>query len=304
MDNTNFETTKENNSKSKLLLNIVLGFSFLLIISYYLFSSPSLNKDKTIHIAPSDSLSKISNKLKSDNVVRSSVSLKIFVYIFSGDRHIPKGDYLFKKGKSVISIAWQLSRGRHGVEPIRITFKEGFTKDDMAKLLAEKISSFRKDLFLSDERSKEGYLFPDTYFFFPLSTNDEILDEITSNFNNRINSIDKDIKSSGKSLSDIIIMASILEKEASGKDDAPIISGILWKRIKLGMPLQVDAAKETYREKGLPKNPISNPGLSSILSAIHSKDSPYMFYLHDDIGQVHYARDFSEHRSNIARYLK
>lgn len=304
MDNQNDATKMENNSKSKLLLNIILGLSCLLIISYYLFSSPNLSKDKTIHIAPSDTLSKISNELKSEKIVRSSFSLKMFVYIFSGDRHIPKGDYLFKKGKSVFSIAWQLSRGRHGVEPIRITFKEGFTKDDMAKLLSEKIPSFRKDLFLSDKRSREGYLFPDTYFFFPLSTNDEILEEITSNFNKKIASIDNDIKSSGKSLSDIIIMASILEKEARGKDDAPVISGILWKRIKLGMPLQVDAAKETYRESGLPKSPISNPGLSSILSAIHPKDSPYLFYLHDKGGLVHYAVNFSEHRSNIARYLK
>jgi len=230
--------------------------------------------------------------------------LRVFVFIFSGDKHISSGDYLFKKGKSVLSVAWQLARGIHGVEPIKITFKEGITKADMAKLLAEKIPSFRKDLFLSDKRSKEGYLFPDTYFIYPLSTTDEILNDITSNFNKKIASIDKDIKASGKSLSDIIIMASILEKEAKGKEDAPIISGILWKRIKLGMPLQVDAAPKTYDESNLPRSPISNPGLSSILYAIHPESSPYLFYLHDDFGQVHYAVDFSEHRSNIAKYLK
>jgi UPF0755 protein len=304
MDNLNEEIKKENNSKSKFLLNTILGISFLLIISYYLFSSPILNKDKTIHVAPSDSLSKISNELKNENVVRSSFVLKAFVYVFSGDKHIASGDYLFKKGKSVFRVAWQLSRGRHGVEPIRITLKEGFTKEDMATLLADKISSFRRDLFLSDKRSKEGYLFPDTYFFYPMSTTDEILNEITSNFNKRISSISKDIKSSGKSLEDIIIMASILEKEAKGKVDAPVISGILWKRIKLGIPLQVDVAKETYKESGLPKSPISNPGLSSILGALHPESSPYLFYLHDDVGLVHYAVDFSQHRSNIAKYLK
>lgn len=295
---------KENRRKSKFVLNAILAIGFLILISYYLFSSPAQNKDRIIHVAPSDSLSKVSSELEKENVVRYSSMLKIFVYIFSGDRHIPNGDYLFKKDKNVFSIAWQLARGKHGVEPIKITFKEGFTKADMAKLLAEKIPSFRKDLFLSDKRSKEGYLFPDTYFFYPLSTNDEILSDITSNFNKKITSIDKDIKSSGRSLSDIIIMASILEKEAKGKEDAPIISGILWKRIKLGMPLQVDAAPKTYNESNLPKSPISNPGLSSILSAIHPESSPYLFYLHDDAGQVHYAVDFSEHRSNIAKYLK
>ncbi|HAE36832.1 MAG: Aminodeoxychorismate lyase [Candidatus Nomurabacteria bacterium GW2011_GWF2_35_66] len=304
MENYNTETTTENNSKSKLLLKIILIIGFLVIVFYFLFSSPVNNKDTTIHVAPSDSLSKISNKLKSENVIRSPFSLEVLVYIFSGDRHISNGDYLFKKGKSVLCVAWQLSFGKHGVEPIRVTLKEGFTKEDMATLLADKIEGFSKDLFLSDERSKEGYLFPDTYFFYPMSTTDEILTEITSNFNKRIASVDKDIKSSGKSLRDIIIMASILEKEANGKGDSYVISGILWKRIKLGMPLQVDAVKSTYKENGLPENPISNPGLSSILSAIHPEGSPYLFYLHDDTGQVHYAVDFSQHRSNIAKYLK
>ena len=99
-------------------------------------------------------------------------------------------------------------------------------------------------------------------------------------------------------------MASILEKEAKGDNDAPYISGILWKRINIGMALQVDAAPVTYDEAGLPSKPICNPGLVSIKAAINPKNSSYLFYLHDDDGQVHYAEDFSEHRSNIAHYLK
>lgn len=304
MDEDSTQTIMENTSKSKLSFRIILSLGFLLVVLYYIFLYPVLNNDKVVHITPSESLSKIASKLESENVIRSSSSFKILVYIFSGDRYIKPGDYLFKKGKGTLAVAWQLSRGVHGVEPIRITIKEGFTRDDIANLLSDKVPSFRKDLFLSDVRSKEGYLFPDTYFFFPLSTNDEILNEITSNFNRRIMSIDEEIKSSGKSLSDIIIMASIIEKEANGKDDSPVISGILWKRLRLGMPLQVDAAKETYKEKGLPKTPISNPGLISISSAVSPQDSPYLFYLHDKDGNVHYAVDFNQHKSNINKYLK
>jgi len=304
MDNLNEEIKTEKNSKSNLVLNIILGVCFLLIFSCYLFGAPTREKDLITHISSSDSLTKISNDLKNKKVVRYSYISKILVYIFSGDKLVPSGDYLFKKGENVFSVSGQLSRGKHGVEPIRVTFKEGISREDMANLLADKIPSFRKDLFLSDERSKDGYLFPDTYFFFPLSTTDEILDEITKNFSKKILSIDKELKASGKSLSDIIVMASILEKEASGKNDISLISGILWKRTELGMPLQVDAAPSTYKEIGLPDTPISNPGLLSIKAAIDPKSSPYLFYLHDHNGQVHFAFDFNGHRSNIAKYLK
>ena len=304
MDNLNEEIKTEKSSKSNWILNIILGVSFLFIISYYIFSAPIRNKDVIIHITPNDSLSKISSVLEGENIIRSPFLLKISVYVFRGDKNIPSGDYLFKKGESLLGVAWQISRGKHGVDRIRVTFIEGMKNEEMAKLLADKISSFRKDLFLSDSRSKQGYLFPDTYFFFPLSTTDEILNEITANFNKKIKSLNEDIKSSGKSLSDIIIMASIIEKEASGKDDIAVISGILWKRIKLGMPLQVDIAPTTYDEAGLPSAPISNPGLTAIKAALNPTASHYLFYLHDDSGQVHYAVDFSEHRSNIARYLK
>jgi len=304
MDNSSLEFKKEKSSR----LNWMLGIALIAIICFaifsYVFKAPVHEGDVTIHVTSSDSLQKISNILGEKEVVRYPYIFKILVTIFSGDKHIPSGDYLFKNNESLWDVSWQVSRGIHGISPIRITLTEGMTNVDMAKVLSAKILTFNKDIFLNDPRSKEGYLFPDTYFFFPLSTTDEIVNELSTNFKKRIALLNNDIKSSGRSLSDIIIMASILEKEANGKDDGAIISGILWKRIKLGMLLQVDAAPTTYKEAGLPVIPISNPGLSSINYALHPEDSSYLFYLHDSNGQVHYAVTFSEHRSNIARYLK
>ncbi len=304
MDILKGEKKVGNNSKSKLVLNTILTISFLVIIGSYLLRAPIHEKDVIIHISSNDSLSKISNVLESEKVVRNPILLKIFVLIISSDKKIQSGDYKFVKGEYLWNVAWQIGRGIHRIERIRITFKEGLTNLQMSDLLADKILNFQRDLFLTDPRSKQGYLFPDTYFFFPLATTDEILVEMTSNFKKRIASLDKELKSSNKSLSDTIIMASILEKEVGGEDDAPIISGILWKRLKLGMLLQVDADPSTYKNYGLPKSPISNPGFTSILSAIKPVDSPYLFYLHDSNGQVHYGVDFSQHRSNIAKYLK
>lgn len=99
-------------------------------------------------------------------------------------------------------------------------------------------------------------------------------------------------------------MASILEGEAKGKEDIGLISGILWKRISLGMPLQVDVDRSTYEKKGFPVAPLNNPGLMSINASLNPIASKYLYYLHDKNGKVHYATSYEEHKRNINNYLK
>lgn len=291
--------------KNKILnIQILSIFIIIVLIIFYFLSAPFKNNDVLIHISRGRPLSSISSELINDQAIRSDLTLKFFIKLLGTKKGIISGDYLIKKNSPIWIVAWQISRGHHNVLPIKVTLKEGVTKNNMAKILADKIPNFNTDLFLNDPRSKEGYLFPDTYFFYSLSSTDEIITDITANFQKRISPIDKDIKSGNHSLSDIIIMASILEKEASDKNDITIISGILWKRIQLGMPLQVDAATITYKEVGLPESPIDNPGILAIKAALYPQESVYLFYLHDKDGNVHYAVDFNEHRSNILKYLK
>ncbi len=304
MDSLNNEIKNRKSFKSYWILDIILIIGVFFIFIHYILSAPIGNRDRTIHISSNDSLIKISQDLKNNNIIKSPYIFKTLMYVLSKDRKVKYGDYLFKANSSVLSISLQIAKGRHDVSPIKVTLREGMTNDDMSKLIADKLPITRMDAFLSDPRCKQGYLFPDTYFFYPLTTTTEVLEEITANFKKKILVLDNDINSSGRKLSDIIVMASILEKEASGKSDSAIISGILWKRIKIGMPLQVDASPSTYKNANLPVDPISNPGILSINSAIHPEDSPYLYYLHDKNGVVHYATNYSQHKINIARYLK
>jgi UPF0755 protein len=160
----------------------------------------------------------------------------------------------------------------------------------------------------------------------PWTTPDTVLNTLKKTFDQKIESLSDDILVSKHSLKEIIIMASLIEKEANGEEDRNIVSGILWKRIDKGIPLQVDApflyilGKEsseltrsdlainspfnTYKYKGLPPSPIGNPGLASIKAAISPKESPYLYYLHDKEGIIHYAKTFTEHQNNIKKYLK
>jgi UPF0755 protein len=188
--------------------------------------------------------------------------------------------------------------------PIVVTIPEGFSLNQIADTVAPKLANFNKTQFLLKAKDLEGYLFPDTYFFLNNANEGDVIKSMSDNFNKKINPLLPEIISSGKTERDIIIMASVIEREAKGDTDRGIIAGILWKRIAIGMPLQVDAAPETYKTKGLPENPIGNPGLLAIQSAIHPKSSPYLYYLHDKNGIVHYAKTFAEHQVNIEKYLK
>jgi UPF0755 protein len=103
---------------------------------------------------------------------------------------------------------------------------------------------------------------------------------------------------------EVISLASILEGEAKTEEDMRIVAGILLARLKYGMPLQVDAAPETYKTKGIPPIPINNPGMMSLLAVFNPTNSQYLFYLTGKDGAMHYAKTYDEHKRNIRKYLR
>jgi UPF0755 protein len=292
-------------NRSRAFLYFAAG-AVLLALFYFLFiSAPFYFKPGSIlSIEEGMSLRKVSLTLKEDKLIRSRVAFETFVIIYGGERHMVIGDYLFDQKLPVFEIARRIARGEHHLPPVKVTIPEGFDNQDIAKALSVKLTNFDSSVFLSEAADKQGYLFPDTYFFFSTSDQEDALKYMESNFTKKIAPLLPDIAASGHSESDIIVMASIIEREAEGDADREYISGILWKRLSLGMPLEVDAAPETYKTKGLPAEPVSNPGLLAIKAAIHPSDSPYLFYLHDKNGNIHYAKTFAEHKANELKYLK
>ena len=208
---------------------------------------------------------------------------------------------------------------------ITITIPEGYTVKQIAKVF-ENNNLFLKGEFLSLYETDEGYLFPDTYKFFKNTTPQKVSEKMKNNFDIKVAEFLPEIARQKKSLNDIIIMASIIEKEVHNPEDRKIVSGILWKRIERGIGLQVDASLmyilgktsaeltqddlkinslyNTYKYKGLPAGPISNPGKNAIEAAIFPQTSPYLFYLSDNDGITRYARNFEEHKNNKFKYLQ
>ncbi|OHA80703.1 MAG: hypothetical protein A2675_02975 [Candidatus Yonathbacteria bacterium RIFCSPHIGHO2_01_FULL_51_10] len=264
--------------------------------------------------------------LRASGVVRSSALLETYVVLLGGEHRIKAGEYLFSDPETPYAIASRIINGEYGFSQVSVTIPEGSSREDIVRIVSTKTSSaFDGEEFLRLTSDKEGYLFPDTYFVMKNVQAETVALRMEENFKRKIASRESEITASGKSLHDILTMASIIEAEATTPEDRRLVSGILWHRIALGMPLQVDAAfvavngkttfeltlddlkidspYNTYRFKGLPPGPINNPGLDAIDAALQPTTSAYLYYLSDNSGVMHYARTFDEHRANKQRYL-
>ena len=199
---------------------------------------------------------------------------------------------------------------------------EGFRARDLYNYLPK---LFIKDSAIDLERY-EGYLFPDTYNFNAQAKVTDIIEKLTENFEIRTHKFREQVHPQGLSFEEVIILASIIEREAKDNDSKRIVSGILLKRLAIDMPLQVDAVFDylfdvtssevteahlnsdspynTYIFRGLPPKPISNPGIESIRSVYEPTVTAYLYYLTAPDGTFHYAETFDEHKVNKQRYLR
>lgn len=304
-----------------VVLACVFGVGVLSVVS----PPPQFPAHHIVTIKKGLSLSEIASTLKQEHVIASALVFETATMLFGGAQGAQAGAYYFNTPDSITTVAYRVSHGLFGVDPVKVTIPEGATVADMAAILTRDIPDFDTNTFLAVAKPKEGYLFPDTYFFSPTATPQDVVDEMYSTFQKKISTIAPLVAQSGHSLSNIVTMASIVEKEAHMLSDKKLVSGILWKRIDIGMPLQVDAPfvylegkgssqltttdlattspYNTYVHKGLPPTPISNPGIDSLIAAADPTSSPYLFYLSDSGGDMHYAQTFDQHKVNKAKYL-
>ncbi|OGF78794.1 hypothetical protein A2W54_04160 [Candidatus Giovannonibacteria bacterium RIFCSPHIGHO2_02_43_13] len=212
------------------------------------------------------------------------------------------------------------------LKEITVTVPEGVNIRQIGEIF-EKNGMFSKKVFLGAAESDEGYLFPDTYRFYKDATPQDAVLKMKENFLKKITpDILGEIAAQKKTLDEIIIMASILEEEVKSTEDRKIVSEILWKRLKLGMGLNVDSALtyvlgkisaeltasdlkydsryNTYRYRGLPPTPISNPGMDAILAAMNPATTKYFYYLTGKDGKTYYAETLEKHALNKRKYLR
>lgn len=281
---------------------------------------------KTIITIPEGtSVSDIATILKDEQVIRSRIAFSIRVRLQGLDTKVKAGEYYFDTQLTLPAVVERVTTGTFGLEPIRIRIPEGSTTYQMAHLFEETFEEFNAGSFLLLSEDKEGYLFPDTYFFLPNVTTTEVLQTMERTFYERLRSIEDKIASFGKPVHEVVTMASLLEKEARDYEERRVIAGILWKRLQIHMPLQVDAVfgfiektdtfspnfshleidsvYNTYKYNGLPPGPIGSPSLEALEASVSPVQTDALFYLHGRDGELYTAQTYEQHLENRRRYL-
>ena len=300
--------------KAKIFIGAIVFFVLAGNIWLFFMSAPkNFPSGQAVMIEKGIGLAEISGKLKEAGLVRSKYAFALYARAFGKSKKIKYGKYLFNEPVSVFTLTSRLAKGEFGFKPVKVVIPEGLTVKEIAELFIA-FENFDKKEFLEKTKDLEGYLFPDTYLFLPSAETDQIIGTMEDNFKNKVGGVEKDI----------VIVASLIEKEVPDSDDRKIVSGILWKRLKIGMALQVDAVfpyitgkqkvlsddlkidspYNTYLYKGLPPGPIANPGLDAIETARNPKESPYLYYLSGKDGKTHFAKTFAEHLRNKEKYLR
>lgn len=303
-------------------------FLALIISIYWIYLTTPVSKlevPKLIEIEKGSTLKDVSQKLSDEGFIKSRTILNTIIILSGGDDRVVSGEYLFEKAPSLFEVAKRITTGDFGIEIREVFLPEGVTVAQIAEIMEENFPYFEKDAFMQLASESEGMLFPDTYNFLETVKAFEVYNTLKDNFEKKIVEIKPLIKENNLSLRDVVIVASMVEKEATA-DSREEVASIIWKRLEEDMLLQIDATfvysigkgtfdltmkdltdeenpYNTYVHKGLPPTPISNPGLESLKAAAAAKPTEYMYFLTGRDGEMYYATNFEQHKKNRARYL-
>jgi UPF0755 protein len=321
------------------------------------FIEPDDDTETVVLIIESgDTVKDISRNLREMSIITGEFFFERYVQFSGSDASFQPGEYEIKKGMSYQRLAELMTN--IDINEITITIPEGFTikqigetleqeelcdMNDWYSIVGEPGVDYRVDTVSvkpislvdtfpvleskPDHVSLEGYVFPDTYRFFSDATAEEIVVKMLANFSDKLSpEMQLEIENRGRSVHQVITVASIVEREVMTDEDRGIVADIFWRRLSAGMPLQADSTVNyvtgksdpsilntdrdvnsswnTYKYPGLPPSPISNPGEASIIASVYPEANDYWYFLTDEDGNVHYAASNDGHNENRAKYLK
>jgi UPF0755 protein len=297
----------------------------------------SAEKEAMLFVVPKGwGVSKIAQQLEQEGLIKNSLVFKILARVEGLEGELQAGDFRLSPAMSPKQILNQLT---HGSVDIWVTIPEGLRKEEIGLKIKQAFKSMDQDFdaqgFVDQAATREGYLFPDTYLFPKGASPARVINIMTNNFKKKTADLERHTY---LSQDQIVILASLIEREAKFPQDRYLVSGVLLNRLKEGWPLQVDATVQyvratrecsgsrledcnwwpasltnqdlemdspynTYKNKGLPPAPICNPGLASLKAAVDPKETDYWYYLSEPSGETHFSKTNEEHNQKIEKYL-
>lgn len=342
--------------KNKKIIILVVALIIIATIGvglavYYQYSLKPLDKngeEKLVDIPSGYSLKKISSLLKESEIIKNSTSFELYVKQKALGNKLKAGKYLLSPAYSVDEVVEMIVGGKVINESIAVTFPEGWTLKQMAEELEKNNLVSSKDMFIAEaseiekyqssytflstidnisERTLEGYLFPDTYYF----DKDERVENIVKKMLSRFDEVfkkeySKTAQELGMTVDDIVILSSIVEQESKFDIDRPGVAGVFYNRLEKNMKLQsdvtvlyalgvkkeqvlwkdleVDSKYNTYKYLGLPIGPIGSFGEASLKATLNPQDHNYYYFIAKPDGYCIFNETLKEHDIDVNTYLR
>ncbi|MBF0106684.1 MAG: endolytic transglycosylase MltG [Deltaproteobacteria bacterium] len=278
----------------------------------------------------------IAKKLAAQQIIRHWLDLEVYLRTKKKSHLLKAGEYVFEQGLSLESVVEKMVSGK--VRRYKVTIPEGYNLTDVCNLFAQKglvdrdtcLQLTRRVDWLKDSSAAvtlEGYLFPETYLYEKRTTPEELFKQMTAQFYKKLGE-ERFIKAKQKGLSvhDLVTFASVVEKETGLGSERPLIAGVFYNRLKIGMLLQsdptviygisnfngnltradltTDSPYNTYTRPGLPVGPICNPGILSIDAVLNPTTTDYLYFVAKGDGSHYFSRSLAEHNRAVNDYQR
>ncbi len=313
-----------------ILIVVILALAIFAYLWWLRAIAPvdkAITSYKTFVIARGEDIRTIAKRLQKEGLIRDPIAFFLLVRYGGFQKDIQSGDFRLSPSEDLKTIAGTLT---HGTLDVWVTSLEGWRNEEIALKLNQLIGIPESD-FLTNAR--EGYMFPDTYLIPKDASGAGVASLFLENFNKKVTpDIITKAKQKGLTVNDLIIIASLVEREAKYDEDRPIVASVILNRLKLGMKLDVDATVQyalgyqadqkswwkkdlttedivivspynTYKNNGLPPGPVCNPGLAAIKAVAEAPDTNYLYYVSDKTGKIHPAKTVEEHNGNVQKYV-
>lgn len=332
-----------------LILILVAGGGVITLFVSLMPPSTS-GADQLFVIQKGEGVKEVAAALKRERLIKSTFAFETYVWLDGSSTSFQAGEYLVRPTMSSQELISLFTKGDTASRETIITIPEGWTMKQIGSYLVNEKKLFSLEAwdnavaatdsralipgvtynFLSDKpasTSLEGYLFPDTYRVFKNASPADVVKKMLDGFAVRVDAKTlAQIHDQGKTVFEVLTLASIVEKEVRTDADRAIVADIFLKRLRDGIALQsdatvnyitgkgttrpslddiaVDSPYNTYVVRGLPPGPIANPGLASIRAVLNPEPNPYYYFLTKEDGTAVFAKTFEEHKANKAKYLK
>ena len=308
-----------------IILVVLSVFAYWQIKEWIAQSGPLLNVVNVV-VPKGASLNTVALKLEEAQVIDKAWLFKILARVNGLDKHLKAGEYQFEPGVSLKQAMDKISKGEVFLR--KITIPEGLTSGQIMYLIAT-YPGLEGEV---DIDVKEGELLPETYSFELGASRNSVILQAKAAMRKTLEEAwaERDDDLPIKNISDLLIMASIIEKETGIADERPLVASVFLNRLRKGMRLQtdptviyaitegetsfgrslkkkdlkIDSPYNTYLNYGLPPGPICNPGREAIMAAAHPAQSDFLYFVADGKGGHRFAKNLSEHNRNVKAWVK